>query len=114
MKTSEAADYLNEILALDPKAANALLGFRVPVSPSLSEHPEMVVRKEEGGGFTVGLLGVINGLLGRAGEGHVAVALDEETGEAAWFEEYGGPPPVSVRVPSEFERFGTLCLGDLA
>ena len=54
---------LNEIHQLDPTVLETLIPFRVPCNQALSEHPTVQVGKN-GDGFEVGLLGILNGLVG--------------------------------------------------
>lgn len=58
-------DTLNEAYAADPAAIHALLCNRVPCNQELADHPTIVVEENtvaEGSSYTVGMLGVINGL----------------------------------------------------
>lgn len=72
-------DLLNEIHLLDRQALGALLANRVPCNEALADHPTVQVG-DANGGFTVGLLGILNGLAGVDSKGRGAVA--------AKFEEY--------------------------
>ena len=72
---------LNEILKIDPIALACLITNRVPANMLLTNHPT-VQTFMDGNGFTVGLLGILNGLCGVTadGFGHItAVYSDEPT-----------------------------------
>ena len=55
-------EVLNSIVKADPKAAFTLIETRVPCNAVLAEHP--TVQVVGGDTPTVGLLGIINGILG--------------------------------------------------
>jgi hypothetical protein len=65
------ADLLNSALRHDPVATHALVVNRVPCNPKMVDHPSIVV-DAMGGGYVVGLLGFLNGLV--YGTGQVAQA----------------------------------------
>jgi hypothetical protein len=54
---------LNELLEADSTAIEALIGHRVPCNESLAVHPTVQVAQDREG-HTVGLLGILNGLVG--------------------------------------------------
>jgi len=90
--------YLNELLAHDPDAVNSLCLNRVPCGKALATHPTVqvqVVRDETGIDYSVGILGILNGLCGayddgsRKGFGGLAVKIDKETGQIARFFKIG-------------------------
>lgn len=56
---------LNSMLEADRPAMAALLANRVPCNEKLADHPTCQVMMQHGG-FYVGLLGVLNGLLGES------------------------------------------------
>lgn len=60
---------LNELLALDPKAIEALVRFRVTCNEELAKHPTVQVRKESGGRYSIGLMGVLNSIFGKNQDG---------------------------------------------
>lgn len=81
---SEAViDFLNELLALDRDAIMRLMDYRTPCNAALAEHPTVqVVGRED---WRVGLLGILNGLLGtrdeseaRSGWGHITAVYDDD------------------------------------
>ena len=56
-------DSLNEYLAIDPSALHHLIEFRVPTNQALADHPSVQVNAE-GETPVVGLLGILNGIVG--------------------------------------------------
>ena len=78
----QALDLLNQATALDPKAMWDLVGSRVPCNGAMADHPTVQCGQGEGGPYTVGLLGILNGLFGtsdagpRAGWGPLAMQYD--------------------------------------
>jgi hypothetical protein len=61
----QIVDLLNEAYEADPAAVHALLCNRVPCNLELAEHPTIVVEENTiaaGHSYTVGMLGVINGI----------------------------------------------------
>lgn len=60
----EVCGYLNELIALDRDAVQSLMAQRVSCNADLLQHPTTQVGTDEGPGPCVGLLGVINGLIG--------------------------------------------------
>lgn len=71
---------LNEILATDPAALSALVDGRTPCSVELAHHPTVQVQGYESGVFTVGLLGILNGLFGvdKEGWGPIAACYEDD------------------------------------
>lgn len=59
-------DLLNSGFEADPSAMHSLIINRVPCRASLADHPEIIVDNLSTG-FTVGILGILNGLLNKAG-----------------------------------------------
>lgn len=59
----DAVAYLNELIELDRPAMAALIANRVPCNRALANHPTVQVGQRHGG-FSVGMLGVLNGLFG--------------------------------------------------
>jgi hypothetical protein len=54
---------LNEYVAIDPVAIHQLIEYRVPMNESLADHPSVQVNAE-GEVPVVGLLGLLNGIVG--------------------------------------------------
>lgn len=74
-------DYMNDLSKRDRQAVAALISNRVPCNQDISNHPTCQV-VQQCGGFSVGLLGILNGLCGiyndgpRKGYGPVAAEFD--------------------------------------
>jgi len=82
MVTSEmVVKVLNEMLALDREATQNLFAYRALVNNELAEHPTVQVRQNN----TVGIIGVINGMLGEGGEPLICVDSDDVTDEIREF-----------------------------
>ena len=60
----QCADLLNEALTLDPTAVATLVGMRVPCNKELADHSTVQVRQDGENTFSVGLLGLLNGIIG--------------------------------------------------
>lgn len=56
-------EVLNEALLIDPEAIQSLLAIRVPCNQKLADHPTIQVM-ERNGKYTVGVLGLLNGIFG--------------------------------------------------
>lgn len=79
MTTETVVRVLNDIFELDPVATARLFAIRVPCNEPFANHPTLPV-KPEGDGFSVGFVGVLNGILWAddpCGSG-VGVVTDEE------------------------------------
>jgi hypothetical protein len=76
-----AINLLNEAFKMDPEAINKLVGSRVKCNKELADHPTIQVLGEgDPMTFTVGLLGILNGIFGKDGNGtgYIGIELDEE------------------------------------
>lgn len=75
---SRAVRVMNELLQLDPDAVQWLLRCRVLCNKSLADHPTVQVR-DNGGGYDIGFVGVLNAICGahKNGLGAVAAVVDE-------------------------------------
>lgn len=76
---------LNEIASHDLEALHQLIETRVPCNEALANHPTVQVQKAaDGNGYVVGILGLLNGLVGamddgpKKGWGFVAASYDED------------------------------------
>jgi hypothetical protein len=80
-----AIDLLNEALALDPVAISALVSNRVPCNENLANHDSI---QASGHPFSVGLLGIINGLFGvdERGWGAIAAVVEADLKTVVRFE----------------------------
>lgn len=72
--------YLNELVALDREVMHELVEGRVPCNEAIARHPTVQVSRNEEDERVLGLLGVINGLIGVDKEswGYVARIFDED------------------------------------
>lgn len=86
-QVERAARVLNEALSLDPVAVNALVSHRVPCNARLADHPTIQVGAPAAGEpGNVGMLGVINGILGVDAESWGAlVAIVDDKNEVLEF-----------------------------
>ena len=86
MSPQEMADHfverLNEMVAADPNVIHRLVEHRIPCNDALAAHPTVQVVP----GNEVGLLGVLNGLIGvdADGWGYLAANFDD-TGKLTGF-----------------------------
>jgi hypothetical protein len=94
---ADAVDLLNQLCALDRDAMQALVAARVPCNQALGDHPTVQVgARPDDGSYTLGLLGVLNGLFGvidvgeYSGCGHIAAKFDA-TGNLLGFTVLGRP-----------------------
>ena len=73
-----AIEVLNEMTMADREAVQLLVETRVPCNDALADHPTVQVHSDHGR-HSVGLLGVINGLLGADddGWGYVCAKFDD-------------------------------------
>ena len=81
----DACDLINEFIKLDPEAAQNLFNYRVPCNEAIQDHPSIKVSFEN----TVGVLGLINGMLS---------------------EDYG---PICIEYEDDFKTIKTAKLVDL-
>lgn len=65
-------DYLNELLEIDPTSIQTLIDTRVPCNAEMANHETVQVALADDNKFTLGPLGLLNGLLGRDGQVIVA------------------------------------------
>jgi len=80
---TDVFSFLNELVAMDPKAVELLIEHRVPCNEALANHPTVQVR----GNSTVGFLGALNGLFGAYGDGWGSIAaVFEDDGRLVGFE----------------------------
>lgn len=71
--------YLNELIALDREVMHELVEGRVPCNEAIAGHPTAQISRDDEGKRVLGLLGVINGLIGVDKEswGYVAGIFDD-------------------------------------
>ena len=97
---------MNELLEMDPVAVSALCHVRVPCNETLAAHPKVQVAllrdpaeaAGEGDEYSVGLLGLLNGIGGAdyLGRGAIAAYFDDGVN----FDDPANPPRI--------HRFGVL------
>lgn len=63
LEAEKVSTFLNKLLESDPEAMKALFSLRVPCNKALADHPTVVVRDEKDGMTSLGVLGLINGLV---------------------------------------------------
>lgn len=76
---SKAVECLNSAFAADPNAIHALMVNRVPCNQALADHPDVVVDNPpviEGQHFSVGALGLVNGILTANGLPRIGVKFE--------------------------------------
>lgn len=75
---AQAVEVLNRIHQADPTVLPALIGHRVPCNEELADDPSVQVGVLESG-YEVGILGVINGLIGANEQvGFIAAVYDDD------------------------------------
>ncbi len=84
----QLATRLNELLRLDELAVTTMCLVRVPCRPDsgLVDHPDCVVVRDEDGTHTLGLVGLLNGLVHLPGNTAIRMVADEETGRVLRFD----------------------------
>lgn len=83
-------DVLNSAYDADPAAIHALLCNRVPCNQELADHPSIVVVENKATpdpGYTVGLLGILNGICGALTGRTVSVTLENDVRRITGFAE---------------------------
>jgi hypothetical protein len=109
-KSDTALRLLNDAFHLDSKAMEALVKFRVPCNLSLAGHPTIQVvahpkdgknpNVPEGSEYGIGILGILNGILGyQNSKDLVAAQFGEESGKLVGFQVYTEKSPeASVKI----------------
>jgi hypothetical protein len=88
---------LNKLLAVDPTVIRQMMDFRLPCSQALADDPTIQVALREDGAYAVGLVGIINGLLGIDDRGYGPITgFVEDDGVISRFERTALPPTQSV------------------
>ncbi len=79
---NKIVNFLNELLQVDKEAIEVLIDRRVKVNEQLLNHPTVQVSSEDGKTGSVGLLGILNGLVGvkSNGWGYIVAHYDDESG----------------------------------
>lgn len=84
----ETVDYLNELMALDEHAISWLMRQYIECNIPLTEHPTVQVNQLQSAHSecVVGLIGIINGLIGaRDGIGYMVANYSDETAKLIGF-----------------------------
>ena len=77
MKSATIINLLNRIHQKDPEVLPALIDVRVRCNKELADDPTIQVDARSGK-FNVGLLGILNGIVGDEGEGVIFAVYDNE------------------------------------
>jgi hypothetical protein len=64
MEIADVVTYLNSLVEADPLAIRAMLCIRIPCNEELADHPTAQIDGEWPQGYTVGVMGIINGIFG--------------------------------------------------
>jgi hypothetical protein len=68
---------MNELLELDPSAVRELIDSRVGCDDRIANHPHVQVMSDEGG-CRLGVMGILNGLIGSDGKRFVSANFDND------------------------------------
>lgn len=84
----EFIEKLNEIASHDPEAMAKLISSRVSCNDQLADHPTVQVGLDDNKKHRVGLMGILNGLIGTIEKegryhkhGYIAAVFDDNTGK---------------------------------
>ena len=78
IKPKDVVDYLNELLALDRELVTKLVKQQTVCNEGVAQHPSVKVRKYNAGQYSIGLVGLLNGLFS-AKWGPIYVKMEEES-----------------------------------
>lgn len=72
-------DFLNSIIDIDPDALNKLIYSRVSCNEQLSKHHSIQILDDGSSNYSVGLLGILNGLCGKDenGSGFIVARVND-------------------------------------
>ena len=70
--------FLNELNAIDPKATTLLFSHRVECNRALADHPTVQVGGDTPDDRRVGMIGILNGLVGAREDQWGVVAMEVE------------------------------------
>jgi hypothetical protein len=76
---------LNSLLELEPETMQSLLAFRVECGQAMAEHETVQVKDEGAGKYTVGILGLLNGVFGKDENGNGNLCAMYSNGKLAGF-----------------------------
>lgn len=71
---------LNSLVKIDPEMMDKLFGCRVDCNEIIARHPTVQVDEYSPGKYTVGMLGILNGLFGTNEEGHGLITSIKQDG----------------------------------
>lgn len=69
---------LNEAYEADPKAIESLFNNRISCNDKIADHPTFIV-SDTSTGPTLGILGILNGILADFTKERIAAMIDDET-----------------------------------
>jgi hypothetical protein len=78
----DICEFLNELVNLDRNAVQQLVAQRVPCNEGIVNHPTAQVPMDEELSPCIGLLGVLNGLVGG---GYIVAVYDNDNGQLQYF-----------------------------
>lgn len=87
----DVVDLLNDMLAKDRLAVEALMGFHIACNKDLADHPTVQTAGSVIGVTSVGMLGLLNGLFGvfdegkKVGHGIIVMTTDEPVSKILHF-----------------------------
>jgi hypothetical protein len=84
MTAQQIVDLLNELHGLDPEFLQPLIETRVPCNEAVANHPTVTVDDPGPGKFTVGLLGILEGVVGIDGR-IIGMVVDDDTKKCTGF-----------------------------
>ncbi|MFA7120750.1 MAG: hypothetical protein WC277_04680 [Bacilli bacterium] len=76
---SDVVDFLNDLVEVDGEAVEKLFECHVPCNKGLADHPTVQVAKQHGG-WKVGMLGLLNGLVGKNEAGYGPIEMMTSNG----------------------------------
>ncbi len=84
----QACEVLNRALEADPKAMHQLLSISIQCNERLGEDPTIICQITEDDQLALGVLGLINGVLGNRsdGKGPLCGIVDKDTGAIVRFD----------------------------
>ena len=92
IKAQQIVDLLNEAAKLDPGAIHLLCANHVPCNKALGDHPTIPVSAMQEKYFSVGMLGILNGIAAMDGE-VIEMLFDQREKGAHQFNGFRLRPP---------------------
>lgn len=93
-------NFMNELIDLDYKAIESLVEHRVPCNEGLANHSTIQTARDDKGKSIVGLLGILNGIVGKDEDGWGFIAANFE--KDGCLIEFLPTPPRKVTDPQIF------------